>query len=133
MDVSEIPILVVDDEPTSRLFAIKILRRLGFGIIHEAGDGQEALEILQTVKTAFVVCDLHMRPMDGLTFLTHLRRSDSSLLKGMPVIMVTSEMRSEAVKVSEKLGAVAYVVKPTSRLEMKSAVEKALGVTMDPV
>jgi len=132
MDLSFIPVLVVDDDATARTFVAKILRRLGFGQIHEAEDGEDALAALAAMKVAFVVCDLHMRPMDGLTFLTKLRANPEPVVRALPVIMLTSEMRPEAKKVSEHLGVVDYVVKPTSRLELKAAVEKALGMTLDP-
>ena len=128
MDLSDIPVLIVDDDWTSRSLTLRILSRIGFADIQEAEDGTKALEALNTLEVAFVVCDVHMQPMDGFTLVTKLRSSKNAALKTLPVIMLTSEMRADAVKVSEKLGVVAYVVKPTSLLELKGAVEKALGI-----
>jgi two-component system chemotaxis response regulator CheY len=130
MDLSGIPVLVIDDDRTTRDLNIRILKRLGFSQVFETADGTEALDCLAASAVAFVLCDLHMRPMDGLTFVLTLRQSDNPLLRGLPVIMVTSEMRQEAIDVSEKLKVAAYVVKPTSALELKAAIGKALA--MDP-
>ena len=128
IDLSGIPVLVVDDDRTTRELHIRILKRLGFSIILEATDGSAALECLSAASVAFVLCDLHMTPMDGLSFVVALRKSDNAVLRGLPVIMLTSEMRQEAIDVSKKLNVAAYVVKPTSALELKQAIGKALAI-----
>lgn len=130
MDPTNVPVLIVEDEATSRLFVKKILQRIGFQTIHEAHDGSEALEVLATVAVNFVICDLHMRPLDGFSFTTKLRRSKNERLRELPIIMLTSEKSMQAYKLSEDLKIAAYVVKPTSRYELQSAIESALNVKM---
>lgn len=125
--VKSIPVLVVDDDATQRTILGQILRRIGFEMVDEAADGAEALIKVQAMRPGFVVCDLHMKPMDGLTFVTNLRFSEERLLRNLPVIMVTSDKRDAAIDMAKKLKVEAYIVKPTSTVELKAAAEAALG------
>lgn len=130
LDLSGIPILVVDDEATTRELLVRILKRIGFSDIAEAADGGEAFERVSVNLPAVVFCDLHMQPVDGLTFLAKLRYSEVPNLKSLPVVMLTSDMRDEAVDMANTLRATEYIVKPATRLEVKAAVEKALGIEL---
>ncbi len=133
IDLSTIPILVIDDDPTARTFLCQILKRLSFETLIEAADGEEALQCLEGFLPAVVFCDLHMKPMDGLSFLLKLRKGEDMRLRGLPVVMLTSEMRDEAINVAKTLKASDYIVKPTSRVEVKAALERALGVELPAV
>ena len=130
LDVSEFPVLVVDDDPTIRELLRRILRRLGFERVNEAADGDEATKYVTSVCPAVVFCDLHMKPVDGLTFLARMRYSDVKALKNLPVVMLTSDMRDEAMEMARTLKATDYIVKPATRAEVKAAVEKALGIEL---
>lgn len=122
-----LPVLVVDDDETQRAVITTILQRIGFETIDEAGDGTEALAKVQQTPPRLIVCDVHMKPMDGLTFVTKLRFGDDQALREVPVIMVTVEKRGAAITVANKLNIAAYIVKPTSSYELKAAAESALG------
>lgn len=131
-DLSDIPILIVDDDDTIRELLGRILRRIGFKQINEASDGGEATQFVEALRPAMVFCDLHMEPVDGLTFLAHLRYNDAPALRNLPVVMLTSDMRDEAIDIAKTLKVTDYIVKPATRVEVKAAVEKALGVTLEP-
>lgn len=70
-------ILVVDDEPDVRLSLAKVLR-LGFPApLHEillAGDGAEALALLDTARPAVLLSDLRMPGLSGTELLAETRR-----------------------------------------------------------
>lgn len=122
--------MVVDDDETTRALVVRILRRIGFQKTLEGADGQEALEMVHGFVPAFVVCDLHMKPMDGLSFVAAMRFGENNTLKGLPVIMLTSEMRPDAREVAEKLNITDYIVKPATMIELKAAAAKALGLEL---
>ncbi|MFK3641575.1 EAL domain-containing response regulator [Pseudomonas protegens] len=78
----EISVLVLEDQPFQRLVAVSALRKAGIGPLCEAADGDEALAVLKAAGGVDVaICDLHMRGMDGLTFLHHA--SQSGLLRSV--------------------------------------------------
>lgn len=128
LDLSGIPVLIVDDDQTTRVFLDKILRRIGFDWIDQAEDGTVALKKVSGAVPAVVFCDLHMQPMDGLTFLAKLRFSEIPAWQNLPVVMLTSDQRDKAIAMANTLKATAYIVKPATRIEVKAAAEKAIGI-----
>ncbi|WP_147917796.1 response regulator [Ruania zhangjianzhongii] len=87
------PILVVDDDTTTRDMLRRQLERAGWPVI-EAADGVEAISHLDAGEPALVLLDLVMPRMDGFAFLDELRgRPDAQEL---PVIVLTSKDLSHA-------------------------------------
>jgi CheY-like chemotaxis protein len=77
-------ILFVEDEPLARNLFCQVLRNEGYRVI-EAGDGTEALELLQTQHVDLVISDVMMPKMQGTRFVEHLH----SFHPGIPVILIT--------------------------------------------
>src|ERR1017187_3564079 len=80
-------ILVVDDSAAIRKILQRVLRQTGMsiGTIHEAGDGQEALEILKVQKIDLILSDINMPRMDGLQFLAAVKSSPEQ--RHVPMVM----------------------------------------------
>ena len=118
-------VLVVDDSAAIRKILQRVLRQTGMTIrtIHEAGDGQEALEILKVHQPALVLTDINMPKMDGLQFLAALKGSDQ--WRSIPVVMITTEGGEAKVGEAVKLGAAGYVRKPFTADQIK---EKLAGI-----
>ena len=74
----EADVLVVDDSAAIRKILQRVLRQTGIaiGAIHEAGNGQEALEILKVHRLDLVLTDINMPKMDGLQFLAAMKASE---------------------------------------------------------
>lgn len=75
MHMTKLNILVVEDDDFQRLMLTNILRSLGVDSIHDASNGQQAIEMIRGNNDKFVdviICDLNMPEMDGLEFLRHL-------------------------------------------------------------
>jgi CheY-like chemotaxis protein len=103
-------VLVVDDDPSSRLLARTVLEKRGYSVV-EAGDGVEALDCLRGAVTfALVVADLNMPEMDGLELLWEMR-ADSGL-QHIPVIVLTGETDEVLETKLIEEGADDYVCKP---------------------
>ena len=121
----ESDVLVVDDSAAIRKILQRVLRQTGMAIktIHEAGDGEEALEILKVHSPALVLTDINMPKMDGLQFLAAIKNSDR--LRGIPVVMITTEGGEAKVGEAVKLGAAGYVRKPFTADQIK---EKLAGI-----
>jgi two-component system, chemotaxis family, chemotaxis protein CheY len=118
-------ILVVDDSAAIRKILQRVLRQTGMVIadIYEAGDGQEALELLKAKTVSLVLSEINMPKMDGLQMLAALKNSPE--LRNIPVVMITTEGGEAKVAEAVKLGAAGYVRKPFTADQIK---EKLAGI-----
>lgn len=121
----ESDVLVVDDSAAIRKILQRVLRQTGMAIrsIHEAGDGQEALELLKSQSIDLVLTDINMPKMDGIQLLAALKAS--SQWHAIPVVMITTEGGETKVGEAVKLGAAGYVRKPFTADQIK---EKLAGI-----
>ena len=121
----ESDVLVVDDSAAIRKILQRVLRQTGMAIrtIHEAGDGQEALEVMNAHKVDLVLSDINMPKMDGLQFLASVKASPQ--WRQVPVVMITTEGGETKVGEAVKLGAAGYVRKPFTADQIK---EKLAGI-----
>jgi two-component system, chemotaxis family, chemotaxis protein CheY len=67
------------------------LRQAGITLtqVLEAGNGAEALPVLQDKQVDLILCDINMLAVDGLKFVKQLARIENA--KGVPVVMITTE------------------------------------------
>src|ERR1700756_3040096 len=116
----ESDVLVVDDSAAIRKILQRVLRQTGMAIrtIHEAGDGQEALEVLGGQHVDLVLTDINMPRMDGLQLLGALKSSPE--WRAIPVVMITTEGGETKVAEAVKLGAAGYVRKPFTADQIKN-------------
>ena len=121
----ESDVLVVDDSAAIRKILQRVLRGTGMAIrtIHEAGDGQEALEVLNAHKVDLVLTDINMPKMDGLQLLASMK--GSAQWRHVPVMMITTEGGEAKVGEAVRLGASGYVRKPFTADQIK---EKLAGI-----
>lgn len=88
MPMSTLRVLVLEDQPALRLYAVSLLSQLGCAHILQASDGTEALMLLERdgpVDIAF--CDICMEGMDGITFLRH-----ASQRQALKSVVITSSI-----------------------------------------
>ena len=100
-------ILVCDDDRHTRILLEAVLRNEGYEV-SLAGDGLEALSVLEREHIDLVVLDVMMPKMNGYEFTEKVRENDSSL----PILMVTAKQ----MPLDEKMGFIAgtddYITKP---------------------
>lgn len=120
-------ILVVDDSPTAR----KIVRRaigmsgLPVGQVHEAGNGVEALQVLERQWVDVVFADINMPEMDGDALIERMRASE--LLSEIPVLVITSDRSEARMERLKARGVRAYLTKPLTPEAVRDAVQRLLG------
>jgi two-component system chemotaxis response regulator CheY len=95
----------------------------GFEVI-EACDGRDALNKLSGQKIHLVICDVNMPNMDGITFVTEMKKLPA--YKFVPVVMLTTEGSDEKKKAGQNAGAKAWVVKPFQPDKLLAGVRKLL-------
>jgi two-component system chemotaxis response regulator CheY len=103
--------LVIDDSRAMRMILKRIVARLNFEV-SEAGDGQEALDVLATLTEVpeLALIDWNMPIMNGLEFVTKVRADQR--LREMTLVMVTTESEQSQIVRALAAGAHEYVIKP---------------------
>lgn len=102
--------LVVDDSRPIRLIESKILQELGFETT-AAANGKEAIQQLQAGPLPHVVLvDWNMPEMDGLEFISTVRKEDR--FRDLAILMVTTETEMDQMVRALNAGANEYLMKP---------------------
>ena len=87
------PVLLVDDDEAARDITGKILESHDLEVI-QAGNGKEAIDILEQVLPQIILLDLMMPVMDGFEFLEAVR--ERAEWRAIPVIVITAKDLTEA-------------------------------------
>jgi two-component system chemotaxis response regulator CheY len=103
--------LIVDDSRAMRRIVGRILADAGFEVL-EAGDGQQAIDVLeaQTEVPELACVDWNMPVMDGLTFITEVRKRPE--WRSITLMMVTTESEQDRIVRALAAGAHEYLIKP---------------------
>ena len=114
-------ILVVDDELQIQFLLEEFLTSLGH-TVRLAGDGEQALRILQTEAFDGIIADLKMAKMGGMELLHLIKLSYPTL----PVIMITGYPSVEVAVEAMKEGAVDFITKPLRLEALRLAVTRMI-------
>jgi two-component system response regulator ResD len=113
-------ILVVEDEASIAEVVSLYLKRAGFNV-QIASDGKQAMNIFERQMPDFVILDLMLPEIDGLSLTRWLRDRSN-----VPIIMLTAR-REEIDRIAGlEMGADDYVVKPFSPQELVSRVRAVM-------
>jgi DNA-binding NarL/FixJ family response regulator len=100
-------VLVVDDHPSFRRFATKLLQAGGFDVVGEAKDGASALAAVRRLQPELVLLDVLLPDMSGLAVAKTLA-ADSYPPK---VVLVSSRSASELGPALEESPAAGFLTK----------------------
>lgn len=104
-----VTILVVDDNELTQTIVCKILRNYGFQY-DAAGNGIEALDMLQENNYDLVLMDMQMPLMDGYETTRFIRSQNQ--FSSLPIIAMTANSTTEARDRCLSFGCNAYIAKP---------------------
>lgn len=121
MNTNQTTILVVDDSVSIRALLRQILEQYGY-LIHEAGDGLEALECFQHQHIDIVLTDMEMPNMDGLALIAALNER----IINMPIIVVSSDSSFASTMEAIHKGAWDYLQKPIHEDAVQLALDRVL-------
>lgn len=126
-------VIIVDDEPLVRIAMRELItwEEHDCKVIAEAGDGQEALRLVQQGDGVdLILMDIHMPIMDGITCLEKLQ--ELSIRQKPLVIVLSAYSEYDYVRKAFLLGAVDYMVKTHMDAEpMNAIVQGAVGQLQD--
>jgi len=120
------PILVVDDEKNIRLTMSQSLEPLDM-TVQTAASGEEALEKLRSGLFGVVFLDLKMPGMDGMEVLRRIKKDWPKIR----VIIITAHGTIESAVEAMKLGAVDFIQKPFSPIDIRELAKSVLEETLD--
>lgn len=125
--MNSIRALIVDDSSVMRKIVERSLRQAGIDLteVFQAGNGAEALGVLQDKTVDLILCDINMPVMDGLEFVKQL--SGVANAKGVPVVMITTEGSEAHVVQAISCGARGYIRKPFTAEQVKEHVIPVLA------
>jgi two-component system, chemotaxis family, chemotaxis protein CheY len=106
--------IVIDDSRAMRRILRSVVQDFGFEVL-EAGNGREALDVLSTADALpqLALIDWNMPEMNGLEFVVEVRKRPE--LRGMTLMMVTTESEHSQIVRALASGAHEYVIKPFTR------------------
>lgn len=122
--MSKAKVLIVDDEP----FNIDVLEQALDGTNYQvitATNGQEAWAKIQSEQPDLILLDLMMPVMDGFAVLAKVK--EDSMLRDIPIIIVSAEQDSKSVVKGIKQGAEDYLTKPVNTDQFVQKVKEYLG------
>jgi DNA-binding NtrC family response regulator len=112
-------VLIVEDEPSTRLGLSELVRTWGF-ITDAAADGEEALQRISVFRPTIIISDLVMPKMGGLELLRALKDEGGDLT----VLILTAQGTVETAVEAIKEGAYDYLTKPIEPQRLKILLDK---------
>ena len=113
-------VLVVDDDHKLVSLVRMYLERDGFPVI-AAYDGPHALDMFARHRAGFIILDLMLPKVDGITVCRQIRKTSN-----VPILMLTAKVEEVDKLVGLKVGADDYVTKPFSPRELVARVHAIL-------
>lgn len=121
----ELNVLLVDDSPLARKHIMRVLNNMGVENISEAGNGIEAIEMIQESIFDLIVTDYNMPEMDGKEFSQYVREQSDQA--DIPILMVTSVSDTSRLAMVENVGVSAICDKPFEVSNVRALLSKILS------
>lgn len=116
----KLKILLADDEAILRLDLREMLTDAGHEIVGEAPNGEEAVRLARELKPDFIIMDVKMPVMDGLTAAKIIANEGVA-----PILLLTAYSQRDIVEKASEAGVIAYLVKPIREEQLFPAMEIA--------
>ena len=118
-------ILVVDDSLSVRKGLMQLLQDAAYEV-KGAGDGMDAIRVLESFDPHLICTDMEMPNMNGLELAQHLRMEETT--RHLPIIMITSRSTEKHREQAMRAGVDIYLTKPYTDADLLKHVHNALQV-----
>lgn len=115
-------VVVAEDEALIRLDLVEMLRELGYDVVGEASDGEQAVRLAAELSPDLVFLDVKMPVLDGISAAEQIVAE-----RRAAVVMLTAFSQRELVERARDAGAMAYLVKPFTAADLVPAIELAVS------
>ena len=116
-------IVIVDDEPITRMDTREILEANGYDVVGEASDGFEAIEVCKKYNPSLVLMDIDIPLLDVIKASKVLTKE--KLVGG--VILLTAFEDKKYIEMAKEVGAFGYMIKPVNEKVFIPTVEMCLS------
>jgi response regulator NasT len=113
-------VLIAEDEALIRLDLAEMLAEAGYDVVAQASNGEEAVERAREHRPDLVIMDVKMPRLDGIAAASLIASERIA-----PVVMLTAFSQRELVERARDAGAMAYLVKPFTVIDLVPAIEMA--------
>ncbi len=129
LDLSDVPVLIVDDNATKRLVLKEMTSSWGL-VPTEAADGKEALVKIKKASESgkpyrLILLDLQMPGMDGFEVAKRVKEGPGG--KDVEIILLTSAGQKGDAARCKEVGISGYLLKPVKQSEILDAITMALS------
>ena len=97
--------MIAEDEALIRMDLAEMLAEEGYDVVGDAGDGERAVELVESLRPDLVILDVKMPRLDGIAAAERIARQRIA-----PVVMLTAFSQRDLVERARDAGAMAYLV-----------------------
>jgi two-component system, chemotaxis family, chemotaxis protein CheY len=112
--------LVIHNHAQLRTLQRSLLSSFGLSQVFEAANGSEGIVLIREVRPDFVLCDLSMRPMDGIAFTRAVRLDEDSPNPYVPIIMTVGHTERQIIEAVRDAGVTEIVAQPVTAQKLIS-------------
>jgi CheY-like chemotaxis protein len=117
-------VLIIEDEEDAADMFAEMMRVSGYRVL-KTSSSTPALTMMTTEKPDVVILDIMMPEISGLEILRQMHKDPA--LANIPVVVVSAKSMPADIKHGMEAGASMYLTKPVGFIELKEAIERALG------
>jgi len=115
-------VLIAEDEALIRLDLAEMLTEEGFEVVGQAVDGEQAVAMATELNPDLVILDVKMPKKDGIEAAGEIVAEQIA-----PVVILTAFSQRDLIERARDAGAMAYLVKPFSKADLRPAIELAVA------
>jgi len=120
--MSDLSILLTEDDVDVARYLSSVLKSLGHKVAAVAPDGAQAVRLAQELNPGLVIMDIDLPDMSGIAAARKILEKQS-----IPLIISTGRTDSEALDSTRELDIQAFLIKPFSAVQLKSAIAVAMS------
>ncbi|NOZ06922.1 MAG: response regulator [Chloroflexi bacterium] len=118
----KVRVLIAEDDYLASKMIEEAVKSIGFVVVGEAMNGQEAVDMTASLRPDIVLMDINMPDMDGLEATRLIQERCPT-----PVVVLTAYQTRELVGLAASAGVGAYLVKPPDAAQVQRAVTMAMA------
>jgi two-component system, response regulator PdtaR len=118
MNQAPLRIVVAEDEAIIRLDLVEMLREEGYDVVGEASRGDDAIDVVRSVKPDLALFDVKMPGLDGISAARVLAEAGEC-----GVVILTAFSQREMIAEATDAGVLGYLLKPFQKGELVAAIE----------
>jgi CheY-like chemotaxis protein len=123
--VSDRAVLIVDDDPFIRKLIVTTLEGVSTFALHQASDGEEAVQAARRESPRLVFLDIDMPRLDGIEACRQMRAE--AAMRQAKIVMLTASADDTARSRADVAGADRFLTKPFSPLDLLRLVDELDG------